>query len=80
MIIKMDKANYWIEPLKLVLNGLALLALIASIWDGIPAIIVALLIFIIDELKHPFPIFAKVIEENEPPNDVDLDDDKNIKP
>ncbi len=70
MLVDLNSKTYWIEPEKIALYVLGLLALTASIWDGIPAIIVALLIFILDELKHPFPVFTEV--EEGPPNDNDI--------
>lgn len=71
MLIQIGKDTYWIEPFKVALQLLALIALVASMWDGIPAVIVAVLIYILDELKHPYPVFAKVEEGDEPPNEDD---------
>ena len=70
MLVDLNSKTYWIEPMKVALNVLAFTALAASVWDGTPAIVVALLIFILDELKHPFPIFTEV--EEGPPSDDDI--------
>jgi len=68
MLVDLNNKTYWIEPMKVGLYVLGLTALVASLWDGIPAIVVALLIFILDELKHPYPIMTEV--EEGPPDTV----------
>lgn len=70
MLVDIKDKTYWIEPMQVALNILGLIVLIASIFDGIPAIIVAMLIFILDELKHPYPILTEV--EEGPPSDDDI--------
>ena len=74
MVILHSGRQYWIEPLKIAILILAFLALVASIVDGIPAIIVAVLLCILDSILHPFPIFAEVVGEGgDEPTDEDLD-------
>ncbi len=71
-----DGTRFWVDWMSVLLNTAGFLALIASWSDGLLALVVALLIFILDELKHPNPIIVDVLEEDE----IDDLDDDDVKP
>ena len=70
MFNRPDGSRFMVDVMSLGLNLAAYIALIASFQDGMNALIVAILIWILDELRHPNPIVMDVIEEPEdPPKD-----------
>lgn len=74
MVVQIKDRFFMVDLMSVGLNLIGFIALIASWQDGLLAVIIALLIFLLDEVKHPNPVIMEVKEEDiEKNDDNDLD-------
>ncbi len=64
-----DGTKFLVNAESFALKTIGFIALAASIQDGLPAVAVALGIFILDVLRNPFPTIMDIEEGEDGPDD-----------
>jgi len=72
MFNRPDGSAFVIDHMSLGLNVIAFVCLIASWQDGYQALILAMLIWIFDEIRHPNPIVMDLQEDEDEPPDATI--------